>query len=122
MISSENRFPLFRIMRQVERFLSDWRPRRKARPMLFAGVPRMRTASAKLSARSTPPRPRGGHCQQEPARDQKRAAGRRGKREQAVAGKVPQAQIAGEQSRGEDEAERSRKPDARVNDAALAQR
>src|ERR1700676_3217361 len=91
----------------VGRVLSDWRPRRKA--------------SLSVAA-STPPRPCRGKREHQPADDQKRAAGWCCHRKQAVAGILPQCQIAGEQSRGDDKAESGGDAYSEMDDAALGQR
>ncbi len=96
----------------VGRFLSDCRARRKA-----SLVPSARR-KGKFSCNS-PARPCRRHREREPARDQERAAGRRGKGKQAVAGKLPQAQVGGEQGGCDDKTPGGHDPDPGMDDAAL---
>src|SRR5262249_15065773 len=86
---------------RVGRFLSDCRGERKA--LLI------------------PPRPDRREREQQPAHDQQRAAGRRGEGKQAVAGILPQGEIAREQDARDDEAEAGGESQPCVDQAALGE-
>src|SRR5438094_240482 len=96
----------------LRRFLSDWRPGRKVLLLIRA------TDHGFLP----PPGPCRRHRQREPARDQERAACWGGHREQAVAGKLPQRQVARKHCCCDDKPERGCDPDRGMNDAVLGER
>src|ERR1700682_2056897 len=92
-------------------------------PALCGAARERCTASGtRFSAASTPPRPCRGEREHQPADDQKRAAGWCCHRKQAVAGILPQRQVAGEQGDRDDKAESGGDAYSDMDDAAIGQR